>query len=148
MTLSAYSRLKRLLKQQQLSVPELHRRLRSGGFRVNIKSLYHLSVEDQPVQRLDMRVAGAICQVCAVPLSEWIVFEVDEGKLRALPSDRQERLDQLMEKNSAGQITKAERDELQTLVREAEETTLANARLLVEQRRRLARSPAAGVNAS
>ena len=88
MELSAYSRLKRLLKQQQLSVPELHRRMRSGGFRVNIKSLYHLSDEDQPVQRLDMRVAGAICQVCAVPLSEWIVFEPDDGRLRTLASDR------------------------------------------------------------
>jgi len=149
MKLSAYSRLKRLLKQQQLSVPELHRRLRSGGFRVNIKSLYHLSDEDQPVQRLDMRVAGAICQVCDVPLSEWIVFEQDEGRLRTLASDRQERLDLLMAKNSAGELSEAERNELQTLVREAEELTLANARLLVDQRHRLARSPSgAGGNAS
>ena len=149
MKLSAYSRLKRLLKQQQLSVPELHRRMRSGGFRINIKSLYHLSDEDQPVQRLDMRVAGAICQVCAVPLSDWIVFEQDAGKLRTLASDRQERLDLLMAKNSAGQMTEAERDELRTLVREAEEITLVNARLLVEQGRRLARSPSgAGGNAS
>src|SRR5688572_19518895 len=121
MKLSAYSRLKRLLKQQQLSVPELHRRLRSGGFRVNVKSLYRLSDEDQPVQRLDMQVAGAICQVCAVPLSEWIVFEEDNGRLRALATDRQERLDVLMAKNSGGQLTATERDELQALVREAEE---------------------------
>jgi hypothetical protein len=148
MKLSAYSRLKRVLKQQALSVPELHRRMRHGGFRINIKSLYHLSDESRPVQRLDMRVAGAICQVCAVPLSEWIVFEPDEGKLRALTSDRQERLDKLMEKNSAGQITEAERDELQTLVREAEEITLANARLLAEQHQRLARSSAAGGDAA
>ena len=149
MKLSAYSRLKRLLKQQQLTVPELHRRMRSRGFRVNIKSLYHLSDEDQPVQRLDMRVAGAICQVCAVPLSEWIVFEPDDGRLRTLAPDRQERLDRLMAKNSAEQMTGAERHELQTLVREAEEITLANARLLVEQRHRLARSPSgAGGNAS
>ena len=138
MKLSAYSRLKRLLKQQQLSVHELHRRMRSGGFRVNIKSLYHLSDEDQPVQRLDMRVAGAICQVCAVPLSEWIVFEQDDGSLRIVEPDRQALLDLLMAKNSAGQMTEAERNELQTLVREAEEITLANARLLAKQRHRLA----------
>jgi hypothetical protein len=141
MKLSAYSRLKRLLKQRELSVPELHHRIRSGGFRVNIKSLYRLSDEDQPVQRLDMRVAGAICQVCAVPLSEWIVFEQDDGKLRTLASDRQERLDRLMAKNSAGQLTEAERNELQVLVREAEEITLSNARLLLEQRHRLGPSP-------
>ena len=149
MIICAYSRLKRLLKQQQLSVPDLHRRMRSRGFRVNIKSLYHLSDEDQPVQRLDMRVAGAICQVCAVPLSEWIVFEQDDGRLRTLAPDRQERLDLLMAQNSAGPMTQAERSELQTLVREAEEITLSNARLLVEQRHRLARSPSsAGGNAS
>ena len=149
MKLNAYSRLKRLLKRQQLSVPELHRRMRSGGFRVNIKSLHHLSDEDQPVHRLDMRVAGAICQVCAVPLSEWIVFEPDDGRLRTLASDRQERLDLLMAKNSAGQMTDAERNELQTLVREAEEITLSNARLLAEQRHRLAPPPSgAGGHAS
>jgi hypothetical protein len=141
MKLNAYSRLKRLLKQQQLSVPELHRRIRGGGFRVNVKSLYRLSDEDQPLQRLDMQVAGAICQVCAVPLSEWIVFVPDDGRLRTLASDRQERLDLLMAKNSAGQLTDAERNELQTLVREAEEMTLSNARLLGEQRHRLAPPP-------
>jgi hypothetical protein len=141
MKLSAYSRLKRLLKQQQLSVPELHRRIRSGGLRVNVKSLYRLSDDDQPVQRLDMQVAGAICQTCAVPLSEWIVFEQDGGRLRTLAPDRQERLDLLMAKNSAGQLTEAERTELQTLVHEAEEITLSNARLLSEQRHRLAPPP-------
>src|SRR5205085_1635123 len=97
--------------------------------------------EDEPVQRLDMRVAGAICQVCAVPLSEWIVFETDDGRLHTLASDRQERLDLLMEKNSAGRLTEAERDELRTLVREAEAMTVSNARLLAEQRHRLAPSP-------
>lgn len=141
MKLRAYSRLKRLLKQQQLSIPELHRRMGSRGFQVNIKSLYHLSDEDHPVQRLDMQVAGAICQVCAVPLSEWIIFEPDDGRLRSLDPSKQVRLDLLMTKNSAGQMTEAERNELQKLVREAEEITLANARLLAEQSHRLAPSP-------
>jgi hypothetical protein len=137
MKLNAYSRLKHLPKQQQLSVPELHRRLRRHGFRVNITSLYRLSDEDQPVQRLDMQVAGAICQVLTVPLSEWIVFEPDEGRLRTLASEKQERLDLLVGKNSAGQMTGAERDELQTLVRGAEKITLSNARLLAEHRQRI-----------
>jgi hypothetical protein len=134
---NAYSRLKRILKQQKMSIPELHRRIRGRGLRVNVKSLYRLSDENQPVERLDMRVAGAICQVCAVSLSEWIVFEEDDGRLRTLASDKQRRLDALMAKNNAGPLTKAESNELQTLVREAEEITLANARLLVVQRHRL-----------
>jgi hypothetical protein len=59
----AYSYLKRLLKQQEISVPELHRRIRTQGLRVNLKSLYRLSDDTQPVDRLDMRVAGAICAI-------------------------------------------------------------------------------------
>src|SRR5260221_11134101 len=78
--MNAYSHLKRILKQQQLSIPELHRRIRNSGLQVNLKSLYRLSNENQPVERLDMRVAGAICRVCAVPLSAWIVFEEDDAK--------------------------------------------------------------------
>ena len=135
--MTARSRLKRVLKQQHLSVPELHRRIADSGIRVDLKSLYRLSREDQPVGRLDMRVAGAVCQVCAVPLSEWIVFEDDGGKLRALAPERQERLDLLMAKNNEGRLAGAERRELQMLVREAEEIALANARLLAAQRDRL-----------
>src|SRR5438477_6456689 len=133
--MNAYSRLKSLLKQQRISVPELHRRIRTLGFHVNVKSLYRLSNDSQPVDRLDMRVAGAICQVCAVPLSDWIVFEEEAGTLRTLAAEKQTRLNTLMTKNNAGTLTDRERDELQGLVREAEEITLANARLLAHQQR-------------
>lgn len=139
--MNAYSRLKRILQQQKLSIPELHRRIRGRGLQINIKSLYRLSDENQPVERLDLRVAGAICQVCAVPLSAWIIFEEDDGRLHALAPDQQERLELLMGKNNAGQLTDREQNELQTLVHAAEELTLANARLLVAQRQQLASSP-------
>jgi len=135
--MNAYSHLKRLLKQQQLSVPELHRRMRAQGLNVNVKSLYRLSDDSQPVDRLDMRVAGAICQVCAMPLSDWIVFEETAGTLRVLPPEKQIRLDTLMTRNNLGSLTEQERDELQALVREAEEVTVVNARLLAQQRQRL-----------
>jgi hypothetical protein len=145
--MNAYSRLKHVLKQQQLSIPELHRRLRKEGFQVNVKSLYRLSNAEHPVERLDMRVAGAICQVCTVPLSEWIVFEQEEGKMRVLAAEKQTRLEVLMTKNNAGSLTETEQSELQMLVREAEEITLANARLLIAQRQRLA-SPLSGTVSS
>ena len=135
--MNAYSRLKRLLTQQKLSIPELHRRIRCQGLKVNIKSLYRLSDEHQSLERLDMRVAGAICQVCAVPLSEWIIFEEEDGKLRTLSAAKQGRLDTLMAQNNAGAMMEAERSELQALVREAEEIALTNARLLAKQRQRL-----------
>ena len=135
--MNAYSRLKRLLKKQRTSIPELQRRMRTQGYFVNVKSLYRLSDDTHPVDRLDMRVAGAICRVCAVPLSEWIVFEEETGSLRALASEKQGRLQTLMTKNNAGSLIEREREELQALVREAEEITLANARLLAQQQQRL-----------
>jgi Fe2+ or Zn2+ uptake regulation protein len=132
----AYSRLKRLLRQRQISVLELHRRMQESGFRVNLKSLYRLMDEYQSIERLDLRVAGAICQVCAVSLSEWIVFD-ESVHLRTLAADRQASLNALMVKNNEGQLTERERLELRSLVREAEEITLANARTLAAQQQRL-----------
>jgi hypothetical protein len=143
--MNAYSRLKHLLTRQRLSIPELHRRIRGQGLEINIKSLYRLSDEHQPLGRLDMRVAGAVCQVCAVSLADWIVFEEDNGNLRTLSAAQQARLDLLMARNNAGPMTEAERSELQALVREAEEITLTNARLLAKQRQRLDTSHAGTV---
>jgi hypothetical protein len=133
----AYSRLKRLLKQQRMSVPELHQRIRGQGLHINVKSLYRLSNDSQPVDRLDMRVAGAICQVCAIPLSEWIVFEEEANALHTLTAEKQARLNILMTKNNEALLTEQEREELQGLVREAEEITLMNARLLAQPQQRL-----------
>ena len=146
--MNAYSRLKRLLKRQRLSVPELHRRMRTQGLSVNVKSLYRLSDDSQPVDRLDMRVAGAICQVCAVPLSEWIVFEEEAGMLRTLDAKKQSCLDVLMTRNNKSLLTASERDELSSLVNEAEEMTLSNARLLAQQQQRIEREPFGSSRAS
>ncbi len=138
----AYSYLKRVLNRQHLSVPELHRRIRTSGIEVNVKSLYRLSNEHQPVERLDMRVAGAICQVCAVPLTEWIVFADDNARLQTLDAKTQERLDTLMTQNNEGQLDAAELAELRELVRQVEELTLHNARLLSAQHQRRAEAHA------
>ena len=139
--MNAYSRLRRLLTQQHLSVPELHRRIRAQGVAVNVKSLYRLKNDSQPIDRLDLRIAGAICQVCAVRLSDWIVFEEDSGTLRSLTAAQQARLATLMSGNNQGVLTDAERDELRALVREAEEVTLTNARLLAQQQHQLPWEP-------
>src|SRR5258708_35115336 len=136
--LHAYSRLKRVLEEQNMSVPELHRRMQQQGMRINLKSLYRLSNDRQPLQRLDLRVAGALCEVFALPLSELISFEAPRKKLRRLAVRKQQRLDTLMARSNEGSLTSAERQELQALVREAEAITLDNARQLAEQRQRLA----------
>jgi hypothetical protein len=72
--------------------------------------------------------------VCEVPLSELITFETPKGTLHRLSAAKQKRLDTLMTKNNKGQLTDGEREELRALVREAEEITLANARILAGQR--------------
>ncbi len=135
--LHAYSRLKQVLAEQELTVPRLLERIEQRGMRVNLKSLYRLSNDRQPVERLDLRVAGVICLVCRVPLSELITFEAPRPRLRRFSAGKQKRLDLLMTKNNDGTLTKAEHGELKSLVREAEELTLENARILANQRRHL-----------
>jgi hypothetical protein len=136
--LQAFSRLKGLLNDKNMTVPELHRRLRGRGLRVNVKSLYRLSNDRRPLQRLDLRVAGAICQVFSLPLTELVAFAEPQRKLRRLAAAKQKRLDALMGKSNNGTLTNAEAAELRTLVREAEEIMLDNARQLAEQRQQLA----------
>jgi len=134
----AFSRLKRVLDEQNMTVPELHRRLLQKGLRINVKSFYRLGNDRQLLQRLDLRVAGAIWQVFDLPLSELITFEEPRRKLRRLPVAKQKRLDALRTKNNYGTLTKAEGQELRSLVREAEEIMLDNARQLAEQRQQFA----------
>jgi hypothetical protein len=136
----AFSRLKRVLDDQNMTVPELHRRMQRQGLRINLKSLYRLNNDQQPLERLDLRVAGAICQVFALPLSELIIFETPRRKLRRLAARKQRRLDTLMTRSNEGLLTNAEKQELRLLVREAEEIMLDNARRLAGQRQQLATS--------
>jgi hypothetical protein len=123
-----------------MSVPELHRRMRKQGLRINLKSLYRLNKDQQPLERLDLRVAGAICQIFDLPLSELIAFESPRTKLRRLAARKQKRLDTLMGRSNEGLLTSAEKQELRSLVREAEEIMLDNARRLAGQRQQLATS--------
>ena len=53
-------------------------------------------------------------------------------KLQKFPAARQRRLDQLLEKNSEGTITRKEKGTLEQLVAEAEHLMVANAKRLAE----------------
>lgn len=135
--MNAYSRLNRLLKAQRLSVQELHRRILSLGINVNIKSLYRLSDENRSIDRLDMRVAGAICQACTVALSEWIAFEDELSSMRSMALYKQKKLEHMMNQNNNSLLTEVEFSEFQILVREAEEISLYNARLFAQKKVKL-----------
>ncbi len=138
--IQAYSRLKRVLDDLKVSVPELHRRMQGQGLHINLKSLYRLNDDQAPLQRLDLRVAGAICQLLTLPLSELIAFQTPRDKLRQIAPRKQKRLDTLMTKNNDGKLSSAEKRELRVLVREAEEIMLDNARRLAGERRGLSTS--------
>jgi hypothetical protein len=134
----AFSRLKHVLGERGLSVPELRRRLEQQGLSVHSKTLYRLVKDDEPLERLNLRIAGMICQVCDVPLSSLIAFETQETRIRRLSAAKQQRLDELMDGNNEGRLTPDQRQELAGLVREAEEIALSNARQLARRHRSLA----------
>ena len=63
----------------------------------------------------------------------------------ALPTEQQQRLHALLDKNSEGTITPAERTELESLVEAAEKLMVANARRLAEFSQRGASAPTGAV---
>lgn len=67
-------------------------------------------------------------------------------KPKKFPAAKQRRLDELLEKNSEGTITPAEKSRLEQLVAEAERLMVANARRLAEfSKSETAGSPAGAV---
>lgn len=135
--LEAYSCLDQILRRQNVTVTDLHRRMKQKGVNANLKSLYRLANPQQRLERLDLRLAGEICQTFDVQLSDLISFQPPAAQLRTLARAKQRRLEQLMDENNEGTISPEGLDELTALVREAEELTLSNTRLLAEQQRRL-----------
>jgi hypothetical protein len=109
---------------------------------VNIKSLYRLA-EDAPVQKIDLRIVGAICRSLGVALGDLITFDKPKAQFRRLASKTQLRLDALMEKNNEGRLTAAERKEFLALAGQAHRLSLENARTLLAERQRAEVRPAA-----
>ncbi len=100
----AFSELKRGIGERGMSVADLRQRLEQQRLRVNLKSLYRLVRDDQALEGLNLRVAGMIGQVCEVPLSKLIAFEMTQSRLRRLTAAKQRRLDALMTSNNEGRL--------------------------------------------
>jgi hypothetical protein len=122
-----------------MSVVELYRELKKRGIHINNKSLYRLSNPLLPVERIDTRIAGHICEILGIDLSSLFIFRerVDLSELLSFPAEKQTKLERLLEKNREGKLSNQEEEELASLVEEAEHLMLTNARLLSEQRRTL-----------
>jgi DNA-binding Xre family transcriptional regulator len=130
----AWSNLKLILAQRNLSVLDLHKKLQKRGVAVNVKSLYRLA-EPEPLWKIDTRIVNAICQTFGLQLGDLIQLEKPTKQLQRMDAEKQERLEALMEKNNEGEPTRAERAELTRLVEESQRISLHNARVLVEQKR-------------
>jgi hypothetical protein len=131
----AYSTLGLILARENVSVLGLQRKLAAAGVPVNVKSLYRL-VEDAPLQKIDLRIAAAICQLLRIALGDLITFEKPKTRLRQLAPKTQARLDTLMSKNNEGQLTATERKEFVILADQAHRMSLENARTLLAERQR------------
>jgi hypothetical protein len=137
----AYSRLRILLAQRNMTVFQLHRRLERADFSVNIKSLYRLASEE-PLQKVDLRIAAAICGACGVDLAELITFEKPRAQLRRMDAKMQTRLEELMARNNEGKLTAGEKKEFAQLAEKAHRISLENARVLKAERQRAVRPQA------
>ena len=130
----AWSTLRTLLAEKNLTVVDLHQMLRKQGFDVNKKSLYRLATS-RPVQKLDTAIARAICEALDVRLEDLIQFQKPKFELQRLDRRSQEELDRLMDKNNEGKLTEKERARFKTLLDEVQKVTLYNSKMLVSQKR-------------
>lgn len=135
----AYSRLGLVLAGMNITVFQLHRRLAEAGFPVNIKSLYRLAAEG-PIEKIDLRIAAALCRVCNVTLGELITLEKPRALLRRLDTKTQGRLEELMSKNNDGKLNAGEKREFAQLAEKAHKLSLHNARVLQAGRLRSGQS--------
>jgi DNA-binding Xre family transcriptional regulator len=139
----AFSRLKRVLDSQGLNTAELVRRVAEQGDRINAKSIYRLADPEEPLEKVDMRVIGAVCQALEIGIADILTFD-EPTIVEDLGAAKQARMDALMTRHGARSgpgLTAAEMTELEKLVGEAEAIALGNARRLAARRRRLLRAP-------
>ena len=102
---------------------------------MNVKSLYRLT-EDEPLQKIDLRIAAAICHTVGIALSDLITFERPKAQLKRLDGRALMRLDALMAKNNEGRLTTAQRKEFVALADQAHRISMENARTLPSEWRR------------
>ncbi len=123
------SAVHKFLAQKQLTVADLMRRMRDGGFRFDKKTIYRLA-SDEPVRHLNLRAVAAIGRVLQLSNPGKLIIWPATPRLQRIDTATQERLDELMGKNTEGTLSAAERRELDKLGRLVERLSLENAQLL------------------
>ena len=108
----AWSTLRTLLAEKNLTVVDLHGKLRKRRFEVNKKSLYRLATS-RPVQKIDTAIARAVCEALDVGLEDLIQFQKPRFELQRLNRRSEKELDRLMDKNNEGKLTEKEQARVQ-----------------------------------
>ena len=124
--LQAYSRLRRVLDKHKMTVAELHRRIRETGLHVTIKSLYRLNDAEQPLGRLDLRLAGASAGPAARRRGMDGVSTAPAGTAPTAAGEAGAPR-RPVGKERDGRLEAHEREELRELVGETEALSLENA---------------------
>lgn len=130
---AAYSRLPEILSERQFTVTDLLKRLTGKGAAFDKKTLYRLA-SHQPLQSISLSVMRALCEELKVGLDDVISWDPPRPQLQRLDEKTQERLNELMDKNTEGALTAAEKRELEKLGAYAERLSLENAKTLAKMR--------------
>jgi len=121
MSVSVIPRLRQLLDQRGLTIAELERRIEQDyGERVDPKGLYRLA-SDAPMQRADLRIAGAAASVLEVGLGDLFTIEATrlggaQPQATYLTPEQARRLAQLLDRQARGRLRPDEQHEIDELV--------------------------------
>ena len=133
-----YSGLRFLLDERGLTAAELARRIAALGATVDARTLQRLADPDRPIERVDARVVGLVCDALQVEIGALLaVMPPHSARLDRLSEAEQERLDDLLDRRRDGMLGDGELGELRALVERASQQAARNAQRLVEHRRNL-----------
>jgi Cro/C1-type HTH DNA-binding domain len=142
----AYSKLTELMRARSLTVIDFHKTLTERGHRFDLKAIYRLA-SDKPLMNISAPVVRAVCETLNIDLGKLIVWQPPAPKLQRIDAKTQKRLDYLMARSNEGELTDAERTELERFAVELEALSIKNAKLLARHARPDRRSNSPGQRA-
>lgn len=127
-----YPLVGQILAERNWSVPDLIKQLESRGYRFDRKTVYRLK-NLKPLHQINAKLVSALCEIFDLPLDQ--VIALQPPKLRRLDDAADKRLTELMDRNTEGELSEAEREELEQLGSLAQALSIQNARTLVAYRK-------------
>jgi hypothetical protein len=127
-----YPLVGQILADRNWSVTDLIKQLDARGYRFDRKTIYRVK-DLKPLRHINARLVSAICEIFELPLDQ--VIALQPPKLRRLDDAADRRLTELMDKNTEGELSAAEKEGLEQLGSLAQALSIQNARTLVAYRK-------------